>query len=407
MEIYSFVDYDNKHSAKTPSVLRKRISRSYSRTAFESKRERNQFSFDNPWQSCVPAVKPDFSIRVFLASVGRKLTSTGDFFKNNAKAVGIAAMSVVIAATLATGAIIFVNYSKNHVSNIVLESNDTDRINALMATFAMDNYGEYTEDGDVLGQDVPHVQIVQPVSFQNYTVRSGDTISGITKKFGLYNISTLISVNNISNARQLYVGKKLRIPNIDGIEYKVSKGDSLASIAKKNGISVEDLVDCNELDSEILTTGQVLYIPGGKMDPTALKNAMGELFMNPLKIKYRISSEYGYRLYPLTGTPSNHSGIDLACATGTPVYATKSGTVAYVCKNDRVYGNYVIINHGNGYQTLYAHMSKITCVKGQSVDNNTKIGLVGSTGQSTGPHLHFSVFKNGSHINPRTVLPKL
>jgi len=406
MEIYSFVDYDNKRSSKTPSVLRKRNSRSFDRTAVRPKKAKNNFSFDNPWQSSVPAVKPDFSVKVFLTSIGRKLSATGNFFKNNAKAVGITAVSVVVLAFLATGTILFVNYTKNHVSNIELEFNDTDRINELMATFAMDNYAEYTEDGDVLGQDVPHVQIVQPVSYQNYTVRSGDTISGIAKKFGLYNISTLISVNSISNARQLYVGKKLRIPNIDGIEYKVSKGESLASIAKKTGISVENLVDCNELDSEILTEGQVLFIPGGKMDPTELKNAMGELFMLPIKIKYRVSSEYGYRLYPLTGTPSSHSGIDLACATGTPVYATKSGTVAYVCKNDRVYGNYVIVNHGNGYQTLYAHMSKITCVKGQAVDNNTQIGLVGSTGQSTGPHLHFSVFKNGSHINPRLVISK-
>lgn len=406
MEIYSFVDYDNKRSSRRPSVLRKRSSRSLDRTVAGTRKVRNSFVLDNPWQSSVPAVKPDFSLKVFLAAIGRILTSTGDFFRSNAKAVGITAMSVVIAVSLLTGAILFENYSRNHVAEIKLEFNDEDRINEMMAAFAMDNYAEYTEDGDVLGQDIPHVQIVQPVSFQNYTVRSGDTISGIAKKFGLYNISTLISVNNISNARQLYVGKKLRIPNIDGIEYKVSKGESIASIAKKNGITVEDLVDCNELDSEVLSAGQVLYIPGGKMDPTALKNAMGELFLNPLKVKYRVSSEYGYRLYPLTGTPSNHSGIDLACPTGTPIYATKSGTVAYVCKNDRVYGNYVIVNHGNGYQTLYAHMSKITCVKGQAVDNNTQIGLVGSTGQSTGPHLHLSVFKNGNHINPRLVISK-
>jgi murein DD-endopeptidase MepM/ murein hydrolase activator NlpD len=93
----------------------------------------------------------------------------------------------------------------------------------------------------------------------------------------------------------------------------------------------------------------------------------------------------------------------MACPTGTPILAAMSGKVTTTGIN-RVYGNYVIIDHGNGYQTLYAHMSKIIASKGQWVSQGTRIGLVGSTGYSTGPHLHFTVYKNGNTINPMSVL---
>ena len=114
-------------------------------------------------------------------------------------------------------------------------------------------------------------------------------------------------------------------------------------------------------------------------------------------------SSAGLRIDPIAGVKSFHTGTDMACPTGTPILAAMSGRVTTTGIN-RVYGNYVIIDHGNGYQTLYAHMSKIIASKGQWVSQGTRIGLVGSTGYSTGPHLHFTVYKNGKLIDPMTVL---
>ena len=247
------------------------------------------------------------------------------------------------------------------------------------------------------------ISYTQPVTYQNYSVRSGDTISGITRKFGLRNISTLISVNDISNVRQLGAGQKLKIPSIDGIIYTVKKGDSLESIVKKYNVKLATILDVNELNTDVLSAGQQLFIPGAAMDSKSLKEAMGELFIMPLKSKFRWSSSYGKRIDPIAGVSSFHTGTDMACPTGTPIYAAMSGTIA-TAGVSRVYGNYVIIEHGNGYQTLYAHMSKIIATKGQWVSQGTRIGLVGSTGYSTGPHLHFTVYKNGKLVDPMSVL---
>ena len=93
----------------------------------------------------------------------------------------------------------------------------------------------------------------------------------------------------------------------------------------------------------------------------------------------------------------------MACPTGTPIRAAMSGRVAYVGWSN-IFGNYVIINHENGYQTLYGHMSKTLATSGQRVGQGTRIGLVGSTGYSTGPHLHFTVYKNGKLVDPQTLL---
>ena len=159
------------------------------------------------------------------------------------------------------------------------------------------------------------------------------------------------------------------------------------------------------MSSEVLSTGQELFIPGAGLDKFSLLKAMGELFLNPIKAKFRYTSPYSMRINPVTKVYSHHTGIDLACPTGTPIYSALSGTVVFTGTSN-VYGYYVIVKHHDGYQTLYAHMSKIIARKGQFVDQNTKIGLVGSTGQSTGPHLHFSVYKNGKLIDPMTVIKK-
>ena len=353
-------------------------------------------------------VRNDFSLHSFFRFVGNGLTQSGSFIKENIKKISIILASLLAAAGLCYSAITLINHHINHTGPLTLQSDggeDIENLNKLMASFALEGTVDYDESGNLLDVDEASVKVnfTQPVTYQTYKVRSGDTISGIAKKFGLTNISTLISVNDIGNVRQLAAGQKLRIPSIDGIVYTVKKGDSLSGITSKYKISLEELLDVNELTTETLTAGQQLFLPGAAMDATSLRNAMGELFRLPIAAQFRWSSPYGNRIDPIAGVKSFHTGTDMACPTGTPILAAMSGRVTTTGIN-RVYGNYVIIDHGNGYQTLYAHMSKIIASKGQWVSQGTRIGLVGSTGYSTGPHLHFTVYKNGKLIDPMTVL---
>mgnify|MGYP001239473196 FL=1 len=114
----------------------------------------------------------------------------------------------------------------------------------------------------------------------------------------------------------------------------------------------------------------------------------------------RMASGYGYRIHPIYKTRKLHTGMDFSAKTGTPIYATGNGKIEKVKKSRRGYGNYVIINHGYGYKTLYAHMSKYIVRKGQEVKRGDVIGYVGNTGMSMAPHLHYEVHKNGKKINP-------
>ena len=404
MEIISYVQDDSRKRRvfSLPEIQWKRPSRSSSASLTS-----NIFSTDLRSFKAQEVRKP-LSFRMFFKSVGSSLTDASDFVKTNIKRILLIALSATCATLLFLTGFFLINHHINHTGPVLLAGDggaDIENLNKLMANFALAGSADYDETGKLLDVEASSktVNFTQPVSYQTYKVRSGDTISGIAKKFGLTNISTLISVNDIGNVRQLAAGQKLKIPSIDGIVYTVKKGDSLSTITGKYKISLEQLLDVNELTSETLTAGQQLFLPGAAMDASSLRNAMGELFRMPIAAKFRWSSPYGSRIDPIAGVKSFHTGTDMACPTGTPILAAMSGRVTTTGIN-RVYGNYVIIDHGNGYQTLYAHMSKIIASKGQWVSQGTRIGLVGSTGYSTGPHLHFTVYKNGKLIDPMSVL---
>ena len=125
----------------------------------------------------------------------------------------------------------------------------------------------------------------------------------------------------------------------------------------------------------------------------------GESFYFPMQYCTMLTSSYGYRVHPITGNYSFHNGVDLAAGQGTPIYATKSGVVSTATYN-YAYGYYVVINHLDGYSSLYGHMTHYTVSEGESVDRGEIIGYVGSTGYSTGPHLHFTIYYNGNTVNP-------
>lgn len=236
--------------------------------------------------------------------------------------------------------------------------------------------------------------------YYTYRVKKGDMIGYIADSFGITQ-DTIISVNNIHQSRLIQIDQYLKIPSMPGIIYTVKKnGETAESIAEKYEVSAEKFIRVNKLEKNAsLIAGQTLFVPDAQLDWVTRQEINGDLFHKPIHSRYYLSSYYGWRSSPFSGKRSYHSGIDMACPQGTPVYAALSGTVTSVGYNS-VYGNFVIITHHSGYKTLYGHMSKQLVTRGKRVDTSTKIGLVGSTGLSTGPHLHFTVYKFGKTVNP-------
>jgi murein DD-endopeptidase MepM/ murein hydrolase activator NlpD len=237
--------------------------------------------------------------------------------------------------------------------------------------------------------------------YSSYKVKQGDIIGDLADGFGL-NQDTLISLNNVKNTRLLQINQVLRIPNQDGIMYTVKKGDTLDSIAEKYKTEADSVRFSNELFSDAVPAGVALFIPGAKLDWMERQEINGDLFIWPTS--GYITSHYGWRSSPFGGNVRQfHSGLDIGASTGTPVRAAMSGRVSAVGW-DNVLGNYVVVSHHSGYRTMYAHMSVIRVKSGAYVGTGERIGGVGNTGQSTGPHLHFTVFKNGVTVNPRNVI---
>ncbi|GHV94444.1 peptidoglycan-binding protein LysM [Spirochaetia bacterium] len=250
--------------------------------------------------------------------------------------------------------------------------------------------------------------VLEPESFSkprmllqnSYTIQKGDIIGDLAAEFGL-NQDTLISANNIKNTRLIQIGQILRIPNQDGIFYTVKNGDTLSSIAEKYKSEAEAIQIANELFSEDIHDNTVLFIPGARLDWVNLQEINGDLFIWP--VPGYITSPYGYRKSPFTSIRQFHSGLDIGSPMGSPIRAAMSGRVSAVGWDD-VLGNYVVISHHSGYRTLYGHMSVARVKAGAYVGTGERIGDIGSTGLSTGPHLHFTVYKNGITVNPRSLM---
>jgi murein DD-endopeptidase MepM/ murein hydrolase activator NlpD len=266
-----------------------------------------------------------------------------------------------------------------------------------LASYAGLQAGFAIEESD----EIP-LNLMETFSWNAYKVVKGDTLSGIAQTLGL-SLGTLISSNNITNARRLQEGETLRVPNMDGVPYTVKAGDSLSGISSSTGVPLQVILDVNDLQSDVIQAGTSLFLPGARMAQEEIRLALGESFVYP--VRGVMSSNYGWRIDPIANVGRFHSGIDLAAPLGTPVMATMDGKVSHVAVNS-VYGNYIILTHSGGYQSLYAHLSAVTVKQGASVIQGTKIGEVGSTGYSTGPHLHFAVFKNDKVINPLEVLKR-
>jgi len=271
---------------------------------------------------------------------------------------------------------------------------------------------EETSPQTVAGNSALVRQILSPVE-ENlrrrdkiivYAVREGDSISQIAEEFGISN-QTIIWENNLSAYSVIRPGDKLVILPVSGIRHKVLKGETLAGIAKKYGLDAEKILEFNKLASaDDIQIGEQLVVPGGKkIYPAAAYTAR-----NVYAPTGAIPASTGRLLWPTTCRRLTqyftwrHSGVDIACSLGAPIYAANGGVVikAAAAGYNGGYGKMIIIDHGNGQQTLYGHMSKLYVGAGQTVSRGQQIGAMGSTGRSTGPHLHFEVRTGGVRRNP-------
>lgn len=262
------------------------------------------------------------------------------------------------------------------------------------------NLQSFLPEPAVWAQAVQNAGLYPELTYSSYRIRKGDMIGVIAERFGLTQ-DTLISINNIRQTRRIQIGEYIKVPSMPGILYTTKKdGETAASVAEKYQVSAQKTAAVNHLHEQgSLAAGTSLFVPDAFMDWVTRQEINGDLFRRPLRARYYVSSSFGWRRSPFTGKRTFHNGVDMASPAWTPVYAALAGTVTAAGFHS-VYGNYVIVTHHSGYRTLYGHMVGIKARKGQSVDTRTVLGWVGTTGLSTGPHLHFSVFKYGSAVNP-------
>ena len=180
------------------------------------------------------------------------------------------------------------------------------------------------------------------------------------------------------------------------LENRQAEYDAIMAAEDAANATIDKLVA--ELEAQRAAEAAAAAAAAGGSGGGGSANASGS-FLWPVASYVYVSSRFGLRVHPITGKTKNHTGIDIASNQGTAVYASDGGSVTLAGWNGG-YGNCIMIEHGNGYVTLYGHLSSISVSVGQTVSQGTTIGAVGSTGNSTGPHLHFEVLKNGTRIDP-------
>ena len=243
----------------------------------------------------------------------------------------------------------------------------------------------------------------------SYRVIGGDSVIGIAKRFGISPESVLwANERSELNPDFLRIGQELVIPPATGVLHEVKTGDTINALAKlyKADSAAIVALEANGLTAPYaLTPGQRILVPGGEK-PYTPKVVYGYSGLIPTNAR-RGSGTFGW---PISGVLTQqfwtgHRAIDIGARSGSAVTAADNGYVILVANDDYGYGKHVMINHGNGFETLYAHLSVILVSPGQSVGRGQAIGLSGSTGRSTGPHLHFEVRYLGTQRNPFNYLP--
>lgn len=280
---------------------------------------------------------------------------------------------------------------------------------------------------------------VEPVKTKSYVVAKGDTLWSIANTQGI-EVDTLIGSNNFKSSSRLRPGAMIRIPNQDGIFYVMKKGEKIEDIAKRYGVSMTKLNLANtNINTASLKTGDEVFLPGAKpegvlehrekdvklVEAREVNKKMAQARNSRVSVKNqrtekpqkgevavrstsggfrwpimgRINSPFGWRYHPITKRRDFHTGIDIKANRNDPIKAAGAGRAVYSGWMGG-YGKVLVIEHNNGQSTLYAHCSTLLVGKGANVTSGQLVAKIGTTGRSTGPHLHFEVRNGNSPVNP-------
>jgi murein DD-endopeptidase MepM/ murein hydrolase activator NlpD len=286
----------------------------------------------------------------------------------------------------------------------------------------------------IFDDNYTYISLIKPVISQNisynsnldnnndfpmlvYRVKKNENFTTIAEKLKT-DLSTIYSINNIKqDGNIIHPGQKyLILPGKKGLLHKVKKGETITDIAnlyKDYGVTLRDILIENDiLEEDSIREGENLFIPGASLSGNEIIERSNPKWILPIQ-KYRsyITSEFSrWRTIWINGRKYSgpHKGIDIANrnGVGTNIYAVRKGVVSFVGYKTG-YGRVVYINHGDGYHTRYAHLSKYIVKKGQRVNQGDIIAKMGNTGRSTGPHLHFEIRYKGIAKNPKNIIREL
>lgn len=310
------------------------------------------------------------------------------------------------------------NFIPNSQNMPLLESSinsDTKNINTETSIATIEGGALMANSGLIGGMGIENVSSGEMTT---YIVEEGDTLSEIAEEFDV-SLNTIRWENNLTG-QNIKVGQKLNILPVTGVKHIVKSGDTISKIADKyDGDAEEILIFNGMLNSSKLKQGDIVYVPNGIIKAVKIVSKSNSVSKTTTSgtSNSRVAQS-GYYVRPTTGRITSpygprkgsfHYGIDIGNARGTPIVAAASGVVGKVvnyCVEGKTscggrYGNYIIIIHANGTQTIYSHLAKVSVFTGQSVSQGEQIGKIGNTGRSTGPHLHFEIENaNGSKMRP-------
>ena len=245
-----------------------------------------------------------------------------------------------------------------------------------------------------------------------YLVQPGDSLASIADNFAI-DVPTMLGANAIDDPDLLPVGTELNVLPLVGVLYRVADGDTLGLIADHYAVDLPEIVRVNALPSaELIVEGDQLILPGARPRSAISADQVAPVLTMPAPVLIQPSF-----LWPVLGritsyfrqvgwtSPRGHAGIDIAAPMGAPIAAAATGRVVLATRAGGPYGTMVIIDHGDGIRTVYGHLSELEVDVGEQVDRGQLIGLCGSTGFSTGPHLHFEVRRDGELLDPLSYLP--
>ena len=273
--------------------------------------------------------------------------------------------------------------------------------------------------GALIKPTLPTAQEGTPQSLnalRPYVVQSGDTASSIAARFNL-SLNSILWANGLSAISRLTIGQRLTILPVDGVLHRVKRGDTIGRIASIYNADMDQILAFNNLSANgAISIDDALVIPNGIMKQvqqpqqrnTTLLGQLRQILKPPgiKSVPERIGSALRF-IWPTSASRITqyfswrHSGVDIAGPSSNKIYAAASGVVI-ISGWQSGYGRTVLIDHGNGYRTRYGHASKLYVSSGERVERGEVIAMVGSTGRSTGPHLHFEILRNGVRINPLT-----